>query len=329
MKTLVVKENDAGQRIDKLLLKTYSNLPVSMMYKGIRTKKIKLNGKRCSISDKVNAGDIITLYLNDEFLESGGADYDFLSAPGKIDIVYEDENVILINKPAGLLVHPDKSESRDTLVSRVKHYLYEKGEYDPDFENSFAPALVNRLDRNTGGIVIAAKNAVSLRILNQKLKDGEIRKFYLCIACGILNRKEDILEGYLDKDGDKNIVSIRNYAQDGSRGIMTKYRVIGEKNGFSLLDIELMTGRSHQIRAHLASIGHPILGDRKYGFDGVNRKTGFNNQALCSYRLVFDFKNSGGEDNILDYLAGREFRLGRVWFEDEFYRGIKNNGEGS
>ncbi|HHV51702.1 MAG TPA: RluA family pseudouridine synthase [Candidatus Avimonas sp.] len=326
MKTLVVKENDAGQRIDKLLLKTYSNLPVSMMYKGIRTKKIKLNGKRCSISDKVNAGDVITLYLNDEFLESGGADYDFLSAPGKIDVVYEDKNIILINKPAGLLVHPDKSESRDTLVSRVKRYLFEKGEYDPKLENSFAPALVNRLDRNTSGIVIAAKNAASLRILNQKLKGGEIRKFYLCIACGVLKRKEDTLEGYLDKDGDKNLVSISSQAQGGSRGIKTKYRVIGEKNGFSLLEIELLTGRPHQIRAHLASIGHPILGDRKYGLDGVNRKTGYDNQALCSYRLIFDFKNSGGEDSHLDYLAGREFRLGSVWFEDEFWKGIKNRG---
>jgi 23S rRNA pseudouridine955/2504/2580 synthase len=328
VKSLIVKSNDANQRIDKFLQKAFSNLPVSIMYKAIRTKKIKINGKRCSISDKIQEGDIITLYLIDEFLEKPDTTHEFMSATRKLDIVYEDENILLLDKEAGLLVHPDVKESRDTLVYRVQRYLYEKDEYDPEKENSFAPALVNRIDRNTSGIVIAAKNAAALRVLNQKLKDGEIRKFYLCIVYGILDKKEDTLEGYLEKNEVQNRVYVHTHEQNRSRNIKTRYRVIGEKNGFSLLEIELLTGRTHQIRAHLASIGYPLVGDRKYGNDDINKKTSFNKQALCSYRLAFDFKkseNDNSENNLLNYLNGKEFKLDKVWFETEFWKGIKSS----
>ncbi len=327
MKSITIQANDAGQRLDKFLTKKFGNLPVSMMYKCIRTKDIKLNGKRCQISSRLAEGDIVTLYVKDEFLTEEPAAYDFLSASRKLDIVYEDENILLLNKKVGLLVHPDDKEYRDTLISRVQRYLYEKGEYDPTRENSFAPALVNRIDRNTCGIVIAAKNAAALRILNEKLRAREIRKFYLCIVHGIMEEKEATLEGYLEKDESRNRVFVSRSASAGTRSIRTRYRVLGEKNGFSLLEIELMTGRTHQIRAHLASIGHPLLGDGKYGTNALNKGTGYDKQALCSYRLIFDFRPPAAprsdEDALLDYLQGKEFALEDVWFVPAFWKGIE------
>lgn len=327
MKSVTIKANDAGQRLDKFLTKMFGNLPVSMMYKCIRTKDIKLNGKRCQISTRLTEGDVITLYVKDEFLEEAPETFEFMSASKKLDIVYEDDNLLLLNKKVGLLVHPDDKEYRDTLIFRVQRYLYEKGEYNPEQENSFTPALVNRIDRNTSGIVIAAKNAASLRILNEKLRNREIRKFYLCIVHGKLDKKEDTLEAYLEKDESKNRVFIHDRAAAGLRSIRTRYQVIGEKNGLSLLEIELLTGRTHQIRAHLASIGHPLLGDGKYGTNALNKGTGYDKQALCSYRLIFDFQSHDENDHdtsehVLDYLTGKEFCLDDVWFVPEFWDGI-------
>lgn len=324
MKSLTIQANDAGQRLDKFLTKTFHNLPASLMYKAIRTKNIKLNGKRCEISTRLQAGDVLALYLKDDVLEEAPPTYDFLTASRQLDIVYEDEHLLLLNKKAGLLVHPDKQEYRDTLIARVQRYLYEKGDYDPAAENSFAPALVNRIDRNTCGIVIAAKTAAALRILNDKLKHREIEKFYLCIVHGHMPKKEETLEGFLEKDEEHNRVFVHSDIRKGARTIRTRYRVLEEKNGLSLLEIELLTGRTHQIRAHLASIGHPLLGDGKYGTNRLNKGTGFDKQALCSYRLVFRFRTPADE---LDYLDGREFSIGNIWFVDAFRRGeIRREG---
>lgn len=318
MKTVVVNTNDAGQRLDKLLTKTFRNLPVSLMYKGIRTKNIKLNGKRCEISSRVCAGDVITLYLKDDVLEEAPAAPNFMTAGKELSIVYEDENLLLLNKPVGLLVHPDENEYRDTLILRVQRYLYEKGEYVPQDENSFAPALVNRIDRNTAGIVIAAKNAAALRILNEKLKRREIHKYYLCIVHGTFSQKSALLEGFLEKNEQQNRVYISAKGGNGARKIATRYTVIDENSRYSLLEIELLTGRTHQIRAHLASIGHPLLGDGKYGTNALNKGTGFTTQALCSYRLEFDFSTPA---DLLDYLNGQSFTLEHVGFAEDFAAG--------
>lgn len=316
--TIIVAKNDAGQRLDKFLTKTYRNLPTSLLYKAIRKKDIRLNGKRCEASSRLNEGDEIYLFLPDDALEIAPPTYEFMHASKQLDIVYEDEHVLLLNKKAGLLVHPDNHEFADTLIFRVQRYLYEKGEYDPADEQSFAPALVNRIDRNTSGIVIAAKTAVALRILNEKLKDREIQKYYLCIVHGILPKKEDTLEAYLEKNESQNRVYISDTQKQGARTIRTRYRVLEEKNGFSLLEIHLLTGRTHQIRAHLASIGHPLLGDGKYGTNALNKGTGFSKQALCSYRLCFDFTTDAEE---LSYLNGKEFTLKDVWFAEAFRNG--------
>ncbi len=318
MQSVTIGSNDAGQRVDKFLQKTYHNLPVSMMYKYIRQKDIKLNGRRCQISDRLREGDVLTLYVKDEFLEKAPSVFEFMNASRQLDIVYEDDNLLLLNKKAGLLVHPDDGEYGDTLIGRVQRYLYEKGEYDPEREQAFAPALVNRIDRNTSGIVIAAKTAEALRILNEKLRNREIHKYYLCIVHGVPERKAATLEGYLEKNEEQNRVYVLGRAKEGARSIATRYRVLEERDGMALLEIELLTGRTHQIRAHLASIGHPLLGDGKYGTNAQNKGTGFTKQALCSYKLRFDFTTPAGS---LAYLNGREFALESVWFAEEFRKG--------
>ena len=318
MKTITVNANDAGQRIDKLITKTFRNLPMSMLYKGIRTKNIKLNGKRCEISTKVQEGDVISLYLKDDVLSQTPTAPDFMTAGKELHILYEDENILLADKPVGLLVHPDENEFRDTLIMRIQRYLFEKGEYEPEKENSFTPALVNRIDRNTSGIVISAKNAAALRILNEKLKKREIQKYYLCIVHGTFEKKTDLLEGYLEKNEQQNRVYISQKAKNGARQIYTKYTVISENEKYSLLEIQLLPGRTHQIRAHLASIGHPLLGDGKYGTNAINKGTGFSKQALCSYRLQFDFTTPAGE---LEYLNGKEFYLTHIPFAEQFKKG--------
>ncbi len=318
MKEFIIAKNDAGQRLDKFVHKTAPNLPQSLLYKSIRTKNIKVNGKRAEISTRLCEGDSVKLFLADEFFERPETVYDFMRAGKTLDILYEDENILLLNKKAGVLCHPDDREYIDTLIGRVKRYLYEKGEYIPEEENSFVPSLVNRIDRNTGGIVIAAKNAESLRILNQKMKDRELHKYYLCVVHGTPEPKSGTLEGYLIKDEKKNQVRVLNHPASDAKIIRTKYCVLGEKNGLSLIEVELLTGRTHQIRAHFASVGHPLLGDGKYGSNAQNKVYGYKKQFLYSYKLIFDFRTDAGR---LSYLNGQCFTASEIWFKAAFFNG--------
>ena len=318
MKSFTIAKNDAGQRLDKFITKAVPLLPQGLMYKYIRTKRIKVNSKRSEISYKLVEGDTVDMYINDEFFVPAKEHFDFLSASKKLDIIYEDENILLLNKKVGLLSHPDDTEYNDTLITRVKRYLYEKGEYDPRDEQSFTPSLVNRIDRNTGGIVIAAKNAESLRILNQKLKDRELEKYYLCVIHGSMKQKSGVLEGWLTKDEKKNKVTVSERRTEGAKQICTKYAVLAENGGLSLVEVELLTGRTHQIRAHFASVGHPLLGDGKYGSNALNKPLGYKKQFLYSYKLKFAFTTDAG---ILEYLNGRTFIAPEVWFKSEFLSG--------
>ena len=316
MKTFTVTKNDASLRLDKFIVKNCPALPSSLMFKYIRTKRIKVNGKRAEISTRLQEGDTVEAYINDEFFVSVQPKYDFLSAPARLDIVYEDENILLADKKQGLLVHPDKNEYGDTLIARIQHYLYDRGEYKPQDENSFRPALANRIDRNTGGIVIAAKNAESLRILCDKIKYREIEKKYLAVIHGVPKKKSDLLEGYLEKNEDKNKVFLKSGKTDSSLTIKTRYNVLESRAGLSLVEVELLTGRTHQIRAHMASIGHPLLGDGKYGKSASDKKMGFDKQALYSYSLKFDFRTDAG---ILSYLNGKRFTVKEVWFAEQLF----------
>ncbi len=318
MRSITVKKNDAGQRLDKFLSKAVKGLPMSLMYKYIRTKKIKVNRKRCEQKYQLCEGDVIDLFIREEFFGSPEQDSSAIyRIEPKISVVYEDENIILVNKRPGVVVHEDSDGKDNTLIMHIQAYLYRKGEYDPTEEQSFAPALCNRIDRNTGGIVIAAKNAAALRIMNEKIKNNEISKFYMCAVHGKMPKMSDTLHGYLIKDSSANMVKVYDRKVGDAKEIITRYRVLSENVEKSLLEVELVTGRTHQIRAHMAYIGHPLLGDGKYGINKSDREKGYKYQALYAYRLRFDFNDSDGE---LGYLRGKEVTLPmeEIWFLKDF-----------
>ncbi len=319
MRELTIGTNDAGQRLDRFLAKAVPLLPASLAQKYIRLKRIKRNGARAERDTRLEAGDVLQLYINDEFFDKPREDNAFLTvASPKLNIVYEDENILLVDKRPGLAVHPhDGAEYGRTLIDHIQAYLYQKREWRPREENAFTPALCNRIDRNTGGIVIAAKTAEALRVMNQKIKDRELDKRYLAIVEGTPKPKEGSLKGYLFKDAKKNRVFVTDTSQPGSKSCQTNYRTLDTRNGLSLVECELITGRTHQIRAQFAHAGHPLLGDGKYG--KLDKRFDRNYQALYSYKLTFTFTTDAGS---LENLNGRSFQVEKVDFVEEYFPGF-------
>lgn len=296
-----IKENDADQRLDKFILKTMNTLPKSLMYKYIRNKKIKVNRKRCEISQRLQVGDIVQCYIPEEFYPAK-EELSFLKSERHLDIVYEDDNILIVNKPKGLLAHKGALEVQDNLLDRILHYLYDTKVYDPNQEHSFTPALCHRIDRNTQGLVIAAKNAAALRCMNEKIKQREVEKRYLCIVEGQLSKKDDHLILYHHKQKD-NIARISKIEKPDYQRMETSYRVLKEKKNYSLVEVLLHSGKSHQIRAMMGFLKHPLYGDVKYGAKKTKEK---NYQALCAYKITFNFSDA---DCCLSYLNHQEITL--------------------
>ncbi len=316
MKEFTIGPNDAGQRLDRFLAKAVPLLPASLAQKYIRIKRIKLGGKRVERDTRLKEGDVLQLYINDEFFDKPREDNAYLTvAVPKLNIVYEDEHILLVDKRPGLAVHPhDGAEYGRTLIDHIQSYLYQKREWRPREENAFTPALCNRIDRNTGGIVIAAKTAEALRVMNQKIKDRELDKRYLAIVEGTPRPQKGSLKGYLFKDAKQNRVFVTDTPQPGAKTCQTNYITLASRNGLSLVECELITGRTHQIRAQFAHAGHPLLGDGKYG--KLDKRYDRNYQALYSYKLTFCFTTDAGA---LEYLNGKSFQVKAVDFVQEYF----------
>lgn len=279
MKNLVVNKKFNNKKLDVFLYDNFPTLKRNILYKALRQKDILINGKRINSNVNVYENDIIKIFISDEFLEF------------KLDIVFEDNNILVLNKPSGIEVTGENSLT----------YFVQK-----EYSKNVMPC--HRLDRNTFGLVLYAKNKEALEILLNKFKNKEIEKHYLAYCYGIPKKEQDHLEAYLFKDTKKSQVYISDEFKKGYQKIITSYSVIknNKENNTSILDVKLETGRTHQIRAHLAHIDLPIIGDGKYGINSINKKFGFKTQQLCAYKLKFDFKTDSG---ILNYLNGKEFKI--------------------
>ena len=318
MREFHIGKNDENQRLDRFLGKAIPLLPASLAQKYIRLKRIKVNGARAQRDQKLVAGDILQCYINDEFFESPSEENVYLTiTTPRLKIVYEDENIMLLDKPAGMLAHADEHEKVNTLVNHMLAYLYQKREWRPREENAFTPALCNRIDRNTGGIVIAAKNAEALRILNDKIRDREIAKYYLCIALGRVEPPKGRIECFLRKDEKSNTVRVYHRPVPGRPQRDHAYTK-RSRRAASCRFWRSSCSPAAPIRSaqawRISAI--PLLGDGKYGIGSVNRKYGETQQALYSYRLRFDFPTDAG---ILEYLRGREFQVDEVPFQKKYF----------
>lgn len=309
MRSIIIDRTLAEKRIDKVLRQVFPTAPASAIYKAFRKRDIKVNGVRVKEDWIVNEGDRIEVYIVDSILEALPKENASLNKG--YTIIFEDSNLLIVDKDQGIPVHPDREQGSDTLIDRVRLYLQEKGDFSPSSNDSFPPSLCHRLDRNTGGLVIIAKNEPSLKIMMELIKEKDIQKFYQCYAKGKMPKKSEELRAFLSKDENKSKVFINDRKEKASLEIITRYRVLDyhEEKDISRLEVELVTGRTHQIRAHLAHIGHPIIGDGKYGTNAINRPLGAKQQMLWAYKLHFNFSNG----DRLNYLKGRTFSVEPRW----------------
>ena len=321
MRSFTITAGDGGVRLNRYLLRVAPALPASLMYKYLREKKIKLNKKRCEASTRLAEGDLLELYIPDSFFEETRRMPDFMRASKELDIAYEDGNFAALNKPAGVLVHADGAEYSDTLLARFSRRLYERGEYDPNAEAAFAPAACNRLDRGTEGLVLAAKTSSAARELDGMIKRRLIDKRYLAVCSGV-PPTDGSYGAYLIKNERSNTVRVSERESEGARDITTEFRTLATANGLALIEARLITGRPHQIRAHLRYLGAPVLGDKKYGDAALNEQLGENTQLLCAYKLTFELDEEAKQAP-LGYLDGKTIELREVGFVGRYFKGAK------
>lgn len=286
MRQLIVGPNDSGQRIDKFMGKRFRNMPSALIYKFIRKKCVSVNRKKVKENYILQEGDVLSFFISDEFFGEPTKTEPFRTLTPELTIAYEDENILIVDKPAGMIAHADENETYHTLINHIQAYLFRKGEYRPEQENCFAPALCNRIDRNTQGLVIAAKHARALAEMNEMIRQRRIEKKYLAVAHGLFPGKTGELRSRLEKDSKTNTVyTTTKYGKEA----ITRYTVlrVNRERNLTLLEIQLLTGRTHQIRVQFADAGHPLLGDGKYAVNKADRAAGYTHQALCSYSLRF------------------------------------------
>jgi len=312
MKNFIITANDNLKRIDNFLMKILPQLSRNEIFALLRNNKVKVNRKKIKYDFRLSFNDSVDIYLNDQYFKTEINDL-FKFTKNDLKIIFEDENILLLNKPIGLITHEDSSEKIHTLLNKLKLYMFESEQWDPKEEQTFEPSLCNRLDRNTSGIVIAAKNIESLRNMNEIIRNNEIKKFYYCVVYNKINKKEDTLYAYHQKNVHKNIVKIISAPQVGYKKIITRYKVIKSTNNYSVLEVELLTGKTHQIRAHLSYLGHPIIGDNKYSNKYIDKDIRFKTQLLVSYKVIFKADNE-----YFKYLNKKEFKLNKIWFLDKF-----------
>ena len=321
MKEFVIGKNDAGQRLDRFASKAAPLLPESLLQKYLRRKELKINGKPAKGDVRLVEGDVVRMFVPDEFFEKPREDNAWrkVAAP-RLSVVYEDENILIVDKKPGVLCHSAGEWSWNTLIANIQAHVHANGEWDPKAENSFAPALCNRIDRNTGGLVIAAKNAEALRIMDEKIRLREMEKTYLCAVLGNPRPSAGRLEGYLFKDAKKNQVYVYDSPKMGAKTAITEYKTLATQGKLSLVQCRLITGRTHQIRAQLSHAGWPLLGDGKYGSERQNKVYGESKgQALHSWRLKFTFETPSG---ILEYLNGKSFEAPRPEFVEKYFKAV-------
>ena len=324
LREFCIQKNDSGQRLNKFLEKAVPALPGGLMHKYVRLKRIKVNGKRTEPAYRLCQGDTVQLYINDEFFERPSEQMAFQKiAVPRVQVLYEDDNILLADKQPGMVVHADERGGVDTLIAHIQAYLAQSGQWDPRDEASFVPALCNRIDRNTGGIVIAAKTAEALRIMNDKIKNHELQKRYLCVVHGTPRPREAKITHFLRRDEAKKQVEVFSRPMPGAKTAQTIYKVLASRDGLSLVECTLLTGRTHQIRAQMAAIGHPLLGDGKYGTNAQNKPYGETHQLLYSYKLTFAFQ---GESGALVPLRGRTFTVRDVPFVRKYFPDYRIGG---
>lgn len=312
MQSVIVGLKHNNKTVVKFIRDSFPSLAQSYLFKAFKQKDVKVNGFRVKEDFIVHEGDAVEVYIVDDILFPSNNELPSNTNKG-FTVVYEDDNLLIVNKEQGIAVHPDAEQKSGTLIDLVREYVMQKPNISQQFrkDNSF-PALCHRLDRNTGGLVMLALNQQTLDTIISKMQSMEIKKFYQCLVAGKMSKISDELRGYLFKDQRKRKVYISDTKQKGSLEIITRYKVLScnrPQNSdiyISKLEIELLTGRTHQIRAHLAFIGHPVIGDGKYGTNAINRPLGVKQQALWAYKLVFDFKSDAG---ILNYLQGQSFKV--------------------
>lgn len=305
MRELKITELEENQRLNKFLAKYLNKASQSFIYKMLRKKNIKLNNQKADGSEILIQGDTLQIYLSEDTLDKFMEAKFINESAGSLSIVFEDENILIINKPMGVLSHPNNNTDKDTVIDRILLYLNKKGEYSTKSDSTFVPAICNRLDRNTSGIVVCGKNLAAVQQLNEIISNNNMYKYYRAIVNGKLN-EQGVLSGYHVKNNNTNEVKISKIEAPNSKKVLTEYTPIKYTADFTLLKINLITGKSHQIRAHLQSINHPILGDRKYGDENLNKwakdKFAFNNQLLHAEEIFFK-----KADGALKYLEGRSF----------------------